>query len=95
MPGSLIERRASSQCPRPRAHPVWVRTGIRAQSNSRGPRAPAPAEIRCQARDGTAAISASVRRSPSGMVSVSLHRMAITYQMSWSSSQACSHLACP
>ena len=30
-----------------------------------------------------------------GVVSVSLHRMAITYQMSWSSSQACSHLACP
>jgi len=29
------------------------------------------------------------------MVSVPLHRMAITYRMSWPSSQACSHLACP
>ena len=44
---------------------------------------------------GTAAIRSSARRSPSGMVTVSLHRMAITYQMSRSSSQACSHLACP
>ena len=46
-------------------------------------------------REGTTAISSSARRSPSGMVTVSLHRMAITYQMSWPSSQACSHLACP
>jgi hypothetical protein len=35
-------------------------------------------QIRCQARDGTAAISTSARCSPAGMVNVSLHRMAIT-----------------
>ena len=42
------DRRASSQCPRPGRQPV--RTGIRAQWYSRGPRAPAPVEILCQER---------------------------------------------
>jgi len=59
-PGRWIDRRASSQCPRPRR--PSGRAGIRDQSNSRGPCAPAPVESRCQARGGAAAISASAPR---------------------------------
>ena len=48
--GSLTERRASSQCPRPRSGPVPVRS--RAQLNMRGPCDPAPEDSRCHAHGG-------------------------------------------
>ena len=58
---------AAGQQPVPAAgRQAPVRTGIRAQSYSRRPCAPAPADSRCQARAGSAAISASARCEPSG-----------------------------
>jgi hypothetical protein len=56
-----------------------MRIGRRAQSYSRGPWAPAPAEIRRQARAGRAAMSSSARACRASVViKVSRRRVATT-----------------
>jgi hypothetical protein len=60
------------------------------------PCAPAPTDSRRHARGGSAAISASARCSPALVViSVSLHRMASTWNTSRSSSHTRRYFACP
>ena len=56
---------------------------------------PGPGVLTRAVRPGAGRDRLSAPPLTPGVVSVSLRQMAITYQMSRSSSQDCSHLACP
>lgn len=93
--GRITDRTPREQ-PVPAPGPPAVPIGIRAQSYSRGPCAPAPTDNRRHARAGRSATSSSARASASPVVaSRSLTLVASTYPASCSSSHTRRYLTCP